>query len=84
MMIVSYTQHLCIELYILSHTSDPSALFLGFEMPSYTVQEDAGVLDNFIFVVKEPAGVQTEMDIPVILNLVTGSSAVEGLYSMVQ
>ena len=58
---------------------DPSALFLGFEMPSYTVQEDAGVLNNLIFVVKEPAGVQTEKDISVILNLVGSSSAEEGL-----
>ena len=56
-------------------------------MRSYTVREDAGKLDNFIFIVKEPSGVQTENLLPVTLQVLpTGSSnspAEEGLYTRI-
>ena len=60
-----------------------SAIFVGLEMPSYTVREDAGELDDLIYIIKEPQGVQTESLLEVELQiLATGSStpAEEGLY----
>ena len=55
-------------------------------MRSYTVREDAGEVDNFIFLIKEPSGVQTENLLPVTLRVIsTGSStpADEGLYTTI-
>ena len=56
-------------------------------MPSYTVREDAGELDDLIYIIKEPQGVQTESLLEVELRLLlTGSStpAEEGLYTTIE
>ena len=45
----------------------PAAISLGFEKAAYTVQEDAGTLDNFVFVIKENEK-QTEQVLNILLH----------------
>ena len=54
-----------------------AAIFLGFEEPAYVVNEDAGVLDDVVFIIKEN-GRMSEQFLPVLMQLSVAGRAEEG------